>query len=276
VAELRTQLREGKNAREEIVARNMGLVGHAVKLLKRSSGGRLDSGITEADIMQEGCIALLRAAEGFDFTMGVRFGTYATFWVRAAIKRAVQEQTRVVRLPSRVQNTYGKIMRATDSLAVSQGQPSPSETAVSEHLMESGIKLSPQRVRQIIAQVRTRPTSLDARLSRSPGTDGTATVGDLVRDERLLPADAEIVDESLRADLAGLMRKYLKEEEIRVLTLRFGLSDGAARTVRQVGEDLGLTYARTKHVLFSALSKMRQPHVALALRDYLPTDGSDG
>ena len=96
------RVHEGKAARERIVASNVRLVCHAVKQLKRGSGGRLDQGTTEADLVQEGCIAILRAAERFDVSMGVRFSTYATFWVRAAIRRALQEQSRVVRLPARV------------------------------------------------------------------------------------------------------------------------------------------------------------------------------
>ena len=106
VPQLRTELREGKQARETIVERNVGLVGSLVQQLKRSSGGRLDQGITEADLVQEGCISLLRAAERFDVSMGVRFGTYATFWAKAAIKRALHEQTRVVRLRRHIEARY--------------------------------------------------------------------------------------------------------------------------------------------------------------------------
>ena len=282
VAELRQQLRAGKRARERIVASNLGLVGYAIRLLKRSSGGRIDEGTTEADLLQEGCIALLHAAEGFDVSLGVRFGTYATFWVRAAIKRALQEQTRIVRLPSRVQNTYGQIMRATDALSRGQsssagGSQLPSDNAISEKLEEGGVKLSPQKVRQIIGQVRVRPTSLDRTLDRrgGKGDDDGTTVGDLVRDASKPPPEREMIEDSLRTDLGKVMAKHLREDEAKVLTLRFGLADGASRTVRQVSEETGLTYARTKHVLFSALSKLRKPHVAVALRDYLPGNGDE-
>jgi len=270
VAELRVQLREGRLARERIVVSNMGLVGGLVQQLKRSSGGRIDTGTSEADLVQEGCISLLRAAERFDVSMGVRFSTYATFWVRAAIKRAVHEQTRVVRLPSRVHHTFGKIKRATDLLAA---QAVPGREAVTDELVSaelrasSGVNLSPQKIRQVIDQVRTRPTSLDTRLK----SDADATVLDLLVDDRTR-IEADVVQNALRADLAALMRRHLHHTEARVITLRFGLEDGTSRTIRQVGEALDIPYATAKNILFSALTKMRKPHVAKALRDYLAGD----
>ena len=265
VPELRTQLREGKLARETIVERNVGLVGNLVQQLKRSSGGRLDSGITEADLVQEGCISLLRAAERFDVSMGVRFGTYATFWAKAAIKRALHEQTRVVRLPSRVQNTYGKIKRATDLLSAQEGVDVTDVTDddVSTELMASGVKLSPQRVRQTIEHVRKRPSSLDASL----GGDGKSTVLDLVVDHNT-DIEAGVIQSMLQSDLRKVMQRHLRAEEISVLSLRFGLEDGTSRTIRQVGEELDISYSTTKHLLFTGLNKLRKPHVALALRDY--------
>lgn len=260
---LRAQLREGKSARETIVERNVGLVGSLVQQLKRSSGGRLDSGITEADLVQEGCISLLRAAERFDVSMGVRFGTYATFWAKAAIKRALHEQTRVVRLPSRVQNTYGKIKRTSDMLSAQDGGRDVTDDDVSAELMASGVKLSPQRVRQVIEHVRARPSSLDKKL----GGDSTATVMDLIVDDSS-GIEAGLVQNMLQTDLSKVMQKHLRPEEISVLSLRFGLEDGAPRTIRQVGEELEISYSTTKHLLFTGLNKMRKPHVAMALRDY--------
>jgi len=269
VAELRVELRDGKRARERIVESNVGLVGHAIGQLKRSCGGRLDQGTTEADLLQEGCISLLRAAERFDVSMGVRFGTYATFWVRAAIRRALHEQTRVVRLPSRVQNTYVKIKKAADQLSLAgDAGGAPSDLAVSEELAMGGMKLSPERVRKVINQVHARPSSLDVALRYSGGDGTERTVVDLVRDERAA-VQANLVSRMLRSDLGSLMSKHLDDDEARVLLLRFGLADGEARTIKQCGEDMGLSYGKSKSLLFAALSKMRRPHVALALRDYM-------
>jgi len=249
------------------------LVGKAVQRLKWSSGGRLDVGTTEADLIQEGCIALLRAAERFDVEVGVRFSTYATFWVKAAIQTGLQQQSRLVRLPARVQQTYGKIRRATDAL-VSQSGASRDEVTdadVSAELLASGIQLSPQRIRQVVEHVRARPVSLDVTLSSS--TSSQTTVLDLVVDETSC-IQADIVKRLLQADLSALMSKHLRADEQRVLNLRFGLVDGKARTVREVGEECGISYAAAKHVLWTALSKMRRPHVAKALREM--QDGLEG
>ena len=156
--------------------------------------------------------------------MGVRFGTYATFWVRAAITHALHEQTRVVRLPSKVHVTYNKIKRATDQLSVSS--PSPTDDAVAEELRRSGLALSPQRIRNVIRQIKTRPKSLDMRLAGSSlggsENDGTALV-DIVEDRSSQRVEAKVVQSMLRADLIELMRKHLRTDEARVLTLRFGL-----------------------------------------------------
>jgi len=265
VAELQEQLCAGLQAREHIVASNVRLVGHSVRRMKRASGGRVDHGTTEADLVQEGCIALLRAAERFDVSFGVRFGTYATFWVKAAIERALHEQTRIVRLPSRVHTEYNKIKKVREQLRTSSGQMNPSDHEVSAELQANGVKLSPDRVRQVVQHVLVRPSSLDARLGSE---DSAASVLDLVRDDGE-PHEASIVHSMLRSELTGLMSRHLSPEETRVLVLRLGLEDGKTRTVRAVGEEIGLPYTRAKHVLFSALSKMRKPHVSLTLRDYM-------
>lgn len=271
IATLRVELREGKRARERMVESNVGLVGQAIQKLKRVSGGRLDSGTSEADLLQEGCISLLRAAERFDVSMGVRFSTYASYWVKAAIRRALQEQTRVVRLPSRVQNTYAKIKRVTDELSLREGiDGTVTDVAISEELLASGIKLSPARVRQIIHQVKVRPSSLDATLKAkaNAGGDGSTKLLDLIQDERIT-VQADVVNNMLRSDLSSLMRKHLSDDEASMLRLRFGLADGEGRTIRQCGEEMNIGFNAAKSLLFSALSKMRRPHVAMALRDYM-------
>ena len=273
VSELRVELRDGRLARERIVTSNIGLVGSLVQQLKRSSGGRIDSGTTEQDLIQEGCISLLRAAERFDVSLGIRFSTYATFWVKAAIRHALREQSRTIRLPARVHNNYGRIQRATNAIAEksSGSRDGINEDMVSAELLASGVELKPQKIRQVLEFVKTRPSSLDARLK--DGDDG-ATVLDLVVDDSTR-IEAEVVQNMLQADLSKLMSKHLRHDETKVLDLRFGLSDGKARTVRQVGEEMGVPYATTKHMLFTALSKMRKPHVAVALRDYLSSADPD-
>ena len=208
--------------------------------------------------------------------MGVRFGTYATFWVRAAITHALHEQTRVVRLPSKVHVTYNKIKRATDEL--SQISPSPTDDAVAEELKRSGLALSPQRIRNVIKQIKTRPKSLDTRLAGSSlgGSEGSGTaLVDIVEDRTSQRVEAKVVQSMLRADLVELMRKHLRTDEAQVLTLRFGLADGATRTIKEVGEEMGMSYATVKQRLYAAMGKMRKPHIALALRDYLGASEED-
>ena len=187
----------------------------------------------------------------------------------------MNELLKRVRLPSRVHNNYGRIERATNAIAErsSGSRDGIDEDMVSAELLASGVSLKPTKIRQVIDLVRTRPSSLDQRLKEGDNNAG-ATVIDLIVDDSTR-IEAEVVQSMLQADLRQLMRRHLRREETRVLDLRFGLSDGKARTVRQVGEEMGVPYATTKHMLFTALGKMRKPHVAIALRDYLSSADPD-
>ena len=122
------------------------------------------------------------------------------------------------------------------------------------------------QVRQVIEQIKTRPASLDAKVGSSE--DGAKSVLDLVVDDTTR-IESDVVQNMLRTDLGRLMAKHLRPQEVDVLTLRFGLGDGHARTVRQTADELGMPYATVKHMLFQAMNKMRKPHVAIALKDYL-------
>ena len=271
--ELSRQLAAGVAARGRIVEANVGLVRSLIYQLKRRSGGRIDSGTTEQDLLQEGLLSLLRAAQGFDVELGVRFSTYATFWIRAAIKQALHEQSRVVRLPTRVQDTYGKIKRAKKALEV-QSEVPPTDDEVSTHLGESGTSLSPQRVREIQHLVLSRTGSLNSAVGgrgMGGGGEGAREVMDVVPDPRLLVEEG-LVRGMLRTHLGTLMERHLTPDEARVVALRFGLEDGASRTIRAAGEEIGVSYPHSKKLLFSALAKLRKPHVALALRDYMTDD----
>ena len=202
-------------------------------------------------------------------SFGVRFSTYATFWAKAAVRHALQEQSRVVRLPSRVHHTFSKIKRATNTLQAQGTHHEVTDDQISMQLAAGGVQLSPQRIRQVIEHVKVRPTSLDARLGS--GTEGGSVIDLIIDDSTRI--EANVVQSMLRQDLRTLMSRYLRPQEARVLILRFGLDDGVTRTIRQVAEAADIPYATAKHVLFLALSKMRKPHVALALREYL-TDPS--
>jgi len=264
VHQLCVSVREGRDAERRIVASNVGLVGSAIKHLKRRSGGMIDKGTSEQDLMQEGCVSLIKAAERFDVSLGLRFSTYANFWIQAALKKVLDEQSRTIRLPTRLQTTYRKIKRATDELTARTNRV-PSEEEISEHL---DYALSAQKVRQVMSHVRTRTTSLDSSLSHK---DESLTLADYIEDKRET-VQANVVQSMLRKDLDTLMKRYLKPQEIRVLELRFGIHDGEGRTVRRVSEELGLPYRSVQHLLWTGLSKMRKPHVASALREYTAED----
>mmetsp|Transcript_26971 Transcript_26971/g.65062 ORF Transcript_26971/g.65062 Transcript_26971/m.65062 type:complete len:553 (+) Transcript_26971:41-1699(+) len=271
VHDLQKELSEGLRARNKIVSSNLGLVHHEVFKLKRSCGGQLDSGTTEQDLIQEGCISLLRAAEKFDVSVGVRFSTYATFWVRAAIRRALQEQTRAIRLPSRVQAQYSKIREARRTLAASSIYR-PTEEQVAQYLCETGTSITPHKVREVTAVVTTRPASLDSVIA--PGSS-TSSDSKLLLD--LIEDPDEGIEESmalnmLRGHLEKLFDEYLDSDEAQCVKIRFGLEDGQPATVKATGEAMGITYASTKKLLFSAMSKLRKPHVAAGLKDYMEED----
>ena len=270
VPELRTVLREGQEAKERIVKSNVRLVGAAIQGIKNRGGGRLYGGLSEQDMMQEGCISLIKAAQGFDVSLGCRFSTYATLWVRAALRRVIQEQSRTIRVPSRVQDTYSKIKRAESAL-LARSAHEPSDDEVSEYLDGA---LSPEKIRQIVQTVQARTSSLDVPQGGSSADGSSRQLVDTIDDGAPMLQDS-VVNTMLRTDLLKLMERYLTHEERQVVSLRFGLEDGSTRTVRGVGEDLGLSYAQTQSLLFKALTKMRKPHVAQALQDYLVDSEDD-
>lgn len=259
-AKLQQALIDGRAAREQIVRSNVGLVRAAVKQLKRSSGGILDRGTSEQDLMQEGFISLIRAAEKFDVRQGVRFSTYATWWVKAGIKQTLFEQTRVIRLPARVQNAHRKIKKAQAKLRA-RTLAEPTDEQISEELL---YEFSPQRVREVTGYVSHRASSLDVTL----GADGKTSAIDLFISEEEMPDDT-VTKSTMRSDIEKAMERHLTPREVNIICLRFGLRDGEARTVRAIGEEIGLPYSSTRNLVVGALSKLRKPHVVHALKEYL-------
>lgn len=273
VVELRQAIGEGRTAEEDIVRHNLGLVGKAVKQMKSASGGRIDHGTSEQDLMQEGCIALIKAAEKFNVSLGCRFSTYATFWVRNALTKTLQDQSRVVRLPGRVHSTYSRIKRATCEL-IAEGSLGDAGPTDEEIALRTELGITGEKARQVINHMRQKPSSLDASMGghshKSSGTE-EKTLVDCIQDEGQ-EAQAVLVNMMLKSDVSRLMTKHLEPHEIKVISLRFGLRDGQYRTVRAVGEELGITQTKARQLLFSALAKLRRPHVAHALRDYVAED----
>lgn len=269
VPELRVLLREGQEAKERIVKSNVRLVGAAIQSLKNRGGGKIYGASSEQDMMQEGCMALIKAAQGFDVSLGCRFSTYATLWVRAALRRVLQEQSRTIRVPSRVQDTYSKIKRAESALLARSGQHEPSDDDVSAYLDHA---LSPEKIRQIVQTVQARTGSLDAPRGGHGSTDERSMVDTIEARPGQPSLQDSVVVTMLRADLRKTMEDHLTEDERAVVALRFGLEDGDTRTVRGCGEELGISYANTKSLLFKALTKLRKPHVAQALQEYARDD----
>jgi len=256
VGELEGQIQESLRAREELVERSMSLVIRAVRGLKRSQGGYIDRGTTESDLVQEGCLALLQAAESYDPSFGARFNTFAYAAIKRKTYRALLERTRVVRVPEHVQIKYRKIRGARNALSAQSGR-TPSDEDVCRRLLDTGgLALTPAQLQKVVESVERHawPLSLD-----SPVGDGKLSVLDLQMSDELLSAEEEIIQGMVRAYLEEIMSEVLNEDEMTFLTLRFGVADGQARTIAEVGELLGLpTHNVAKGVYRRVLNKMRR------------------
>jgi len=260
VDELRLALREGVSARSTIVECNMGLVVFLVNKQVSSSGGRLDPGTTYADLMQEGCLALLNAAERFDFSLGVRFSTYATFVVRGAIRSCIQQKTRLVRLPQNIHRMYNQIMEVQRNLGSQNDNWEVSAEAIAAELVARGKATTKEKVIEVIKLVRSRPMSMDIYdLDGMPYSEKKSSIRDIELSE-------------IRGKLDAFMAECLTTNESTVLRLRFGIDDGEQLTARQVAEISGFPFAVTKSYLNSAFRKLRQPGVSYKLRDFLGID----
>ena len=264
VAELSVAVREGREAKDRIVASNLKLVGKLVRTVKGKTAQNRLLGTTEHDLMQEGCVALVQAAQKFDVSLGLRFSTYATFWVRAALWKTLRDQGRVIRLPGRIHETYRKIQRAQDEILVQTSQM-PTDEQVAARI-DGGIPVA--KVRETLTHIAGAPRSLEQTVAPSGGDSGDdRTLADSVRDERS-DTGSLVVEKLLRDDVQAMLDQHLTPAEVEVVRLRFGLGDGRARTIRVTSEELGHKYRHTQNLLMRALTKLRQPHVSAPLREY--------
>ena len=249
-ARLEAAAQDGLRAREHLVRANSRLV---VSVAKKYMG----RGVPFIDLIQEGNIGLIRAAKKFDYTMGNKFSTYATWWIRQAVTRAIADQSRTIRIPVHMGDQINKLLRTTHRLTQELGrEPTPEE-------MAGALDLATEKVENML-QVARRPLSLELPIDE----EGDSELGDFIEnDEAVAPAD--VVSSSILRDLLRNVLEDLPPREVRILQMRYGLVDGETYTLEEVGQKLGVTRERIRQIEVQALSRLRHPAHARKLRDFL-------
>jgi RNA polymerase primary sigma factor len=248
--ELQMHIEDGWLAREHLITANSRLV---ISVAKKYMG----RGVPFLDLIQEGNIGLIRAAKKFDYRRGHKFSTYATWWIRQAVTRAIADQGRTIRVPVHMGDQINKLLRVQHQLTQRLGRdPSVDELA-------QALEVTPQKVENMI-QVARRPLSLE-----TPTDDEEDSVlGDFIQDEEV-PAPDETATYNLLREHLDVVLNGLPPREVRILQLRYGLLDGQAYTLEEVGRKMGVTRERVRQIEAQALSRLRHPAIRRRLREYL-------
>jgi len=247
---LQSEIEDGWAAREHLITANSRLV---ISVAKKYMG----RGVPFLDLIQEGNIGLIRAAKKFDYRRGHKFSTYATWWIRQAVTRAIADQGRTIRVPVHMGDQINRLLRVSHQLTQTYGrEPSTDELA-------QVLDVSPKKVENMI-QVARRPLSLETPTDE----EDDSVLGDFIQDEDS-PAPAQIVTQNLlREDLQDVLNS-LPPREVRILQLRYGLLDGQSYTLEEVGRKMGVTRERVRQIEAQALSRLRHPTHRRRLADYL-------